>query len=178
MSQDASSIAPLFFNGESLPIGSGLWRGIGFASAMEQRQGDWVGAIGHSQLVQMSHRLEVVGQWDSEYPELMRLACLEVRRFLKQERAQVLATLEKELVDSGQAAEFLSGVIEGNELMLERTIRDKAAFWQRGHEVDVAVVKEAMRRTKLPRTDPEHQLPRHIVEWKQAIEAKERSLQG
>ncbi|GEM_PF-4934561 len=169
--------SPFYFNGERLSDWAGCWSLVGFDAAMGRRDGDWVGAIGHSQLIALSRRLMTEGELDSEYPELMRLACLEFSVFALEERGAAVDALVERL-DPDDPVGLLGEIVSGTRFMLELTRRDKAAFWSRGDMADVDAMKETMRRCRLPKDDPDFQLPRHITDWKREIESKETGLQS
>ncbi len=145
-----------YFNGEPLPRWSNCWHLVPMLSYAEDYMKGWEDElVGFVHLWRLGCRMDHLGV-ESEDPEVFRLCCLTLCYVLLRHKADIMGELEAEGPKyGGTPLEIFTGVRDGLFAMHRRCLADGIAFWASGYEAGQDALCDAMRRNRLPPSDPD-----------------------
>ena len=137
---------------------------------------DWDEPVNYSHVWRLQCRMDHLGV-ESEEPDIFRLCCLSLAFLMLRDEAAILDSLAAEGVQyGGSRIEIFTGVRDGLFAMYQRSLADNLAFWTSGYEADRAALLDAIRRNRLPRTDPDWFEPPHIRNNHSEIQSRTSSV--
>lgn len=163
-----------YFNGEAMPWWSNSWHLIPGLEKAEEMINSWGERITYNHLWRLECRMDHCGGVESEDPHILRVCCLALSLIMIRDEAEILAAMESaEFAPGGTPREIFNGVRDGLFAMHQRSLDDGIAFWTSGHESDRDMLRDAMRRHRLPNTDPDWFEPPHL--WQHRFELEMRN---
>lgn len=167
MTEPPSSPGTLFFNGEPMPKWSHGWHWLPRLERCYETMDAWDELVGPAHLWQLICRIDHVGTVESEDPAVFRICCLALLGFIVREREAIVVEMAADsAIDEGEPGPIVDGIRDGLVAMNQRVVADQIAFWTSGDEIDREILLDAMRRTRLPRTDPGWFEPPHLRSWR------------
>ena len=124
--------------------------------------------VTHREIFIIACQMDSVGGIESAPPGVFLYAVQEVLRILLTERSVIAGKLGDE------AGNIYPGLLDAAFQMRDLTVEQNLAFWTSGYESDQAELLEAMRRSRLPATDPGFQLPPHLQQLRGELRWKYR----
>ena len=190
----------LYFNGQPMPRWANCWSQIDLLPLAKQCLDENIRFAGYLDVCSLHYRMDLAHTIESEDPELFRIVCLTLLSLIMRHEAIVLQELATSLISCtpdltaedpnaafqdrppyatyfGTSAQtILSGIQDGLVLMHQLAQRDGFAFWSVGYEADQLALNEAIRRFRLPLSDPDHIDPPHIRAKRSEASEKARLL--
>ena len=173
----------LYFNDEAMPKWANCWY---IYKYLPQPVHELLGqstVTSSSFIDDLFCRMNEAHRIRSEDSNLFRLTVLRLLAIFLQHENQILLNMRKSgLADAAELKEVFDGVIDGFRRMHDLALRDGMAMWTAGYQEDGNKLKEAIRRYRLPVSDPQHLEPPHIVNAQakvaRELRAARKRLQG
>ena len=168
----------LHFNGVPMPRWANCWHLVPLLERAEVFMSDW-DLIGYAHLWRLHCRIDHVGGVESADPDVFRICSLALSFLMVRDEAAILDELStSDYLYGGTPQELYSGVRDGLFAMHQLCTADGIAFWSAGYDTDHLLLTEAIRRHRLPQSDPEWLEAPHMSTDRFEKECRIRYLRG